>query len=195
MYTCFFHILTNGLRSAGGIGDALQTPSFVHEEDKYFWKLLLDVTFFGVVIIVLLNGGAFAVPAHAWRLSVGADVAPTHAARALVLCCNAHRAVTAAVVFGLITDSFVEQRDVRAKVAQLCSPDAVSGNVRSARACARVCARVGWKALPCCSCAVLCPTPVRRPLSVTLVPCCAPLRRFGRTSRSCCGWRRCEKTN
>ena len=57
LYQSFFYTLNEGLRNGGGIGDALVTPSFRHEEDVYFSRLLYDLTFFAFVVIILLNGG------------------------------------------------------------------------------------------------------------------------------------------
>ena len=59
LYQCFFFTLTSGLRASGGIGDLLVTPSFTHEVSLYFWRLVFDLTFFIVVIVLVLNAGAW----------------------------------------------------------------------------------------------------------------------------------------
>jgi hypothetical protein len=48
----------SGLRNGGGIGDALLKPSFNSQEDVYFSRILFDLSFFGFVVVILLNGGA-----------------------------------------------------------------------------------------------------------------------------------------
>lgn len=62
LYECFFFTLTSGLRSPGGFGDALVTPSFLKEDALYFWRLVFDLTFFALLIILILNAGAW--PTH-----------------------------------------------------------------------------------------------------------------------------------
>jgi hypothetical protein len=57
LYECFFFTLTSGLRSPGGIGEAMVLPSFAKEDSLYFWRLVFDLTFFGLLIILILNAG------------------------------------------------------------------------------------------------------------------------------------------
>ena len=61
LYQCFFFTLTSGLRSAGGIGDAMSTPSFTLDVSLYFWRLVFDLSFFILIIVVVLNAGALSV--------------------------------------------------------------------------------------------------------------------------------------
>ncbi|OQV23241.1 Inositol 1,4,5-trisphosphate receptor type 1 [Hypsibius exemplaris] len=53
MLTCMVTTLVYGLRSGGGIGDVLRKPSF---NDEYFFaRVLYDLLFFFIVIIITLN--------------------------------------------------------------------------------------------------------------------------------------------
>jgi hypothetical protein len=44
-------------RSGGGIGDVLQSVPLFGNATKYYVRFAFDLTFFALVIIVLLNGG------------------------------------------------------------------------------------------------------------------------------------------
>lgn len=55
-YSCFLSSLNQGLRSGGGMADALQKLTYSHEEKwKYFGHTIFDLTFFILIIIILLN--------------------------------------------------------------------------------------------------------------------------------------------
>ena len=56
LYECFFFTLDQGLRNGGGIGDAVYQPSFELAESDFFARLVFDLTFFGFVCVILLNG-------------------------------------------------------------------------------------------------------------------------------------------
>ena len=56
LYECFFFTLDQGLRNGGGIGDAIFQPSFELAESDFFARLVFDLTFFGFVCVILLNG-------------------------------------------------------------------------------------------------------------------------------------------
>ncbi|ORY28919.1 hypothetical protein BCR33DRAFT_724882 [Rhizoclosmatium globosum] len=54
LFSCFLTVLSYGLRSGGGIGELLQVP--VNEEREYYGaRILLDLSFFLIVIVFLLN--------------------------------------------------------------------------------------------------------------------------------------------
>ncbi|KAI9331724.1 hypothetical protein BDR26DRAFT_869940, partial [Obelidium mucronatum] len=54
LFSCFMTVLSYGLRSGGGIGELLQVP--VDESKEYYGaRVLLDLSFFLVVIVFLLN--------------------------------------------------------------------------------------------------------------------------------------------
>jgi hypothetical protein len=57
LYKCFFFMLNTGVRAFGGVGDALVTPSFFQEHSTYFGRLFFDLTFFLVIILLLVHGG------------------------------------------------------------------------------------------------------------------------------------------
>jgi hypothetical protein len=57
LYKCFFFMLNTGVRAFGGVGDALVTPSFFQEHNTYFGRLFFDLTFFLVIILLLVHGG------------------------------------------------------------------------------------------------------------------------------------------
>jgi RyR and IP3R Homology associated len=57
LYKCFFFTLNSGIRAFGGVGDTLLTPSFYQEHNTYFGRLFFDLTFFIVVILLLVHGG------------------------------------------------------------------------------------------------------------------------------------------
>ena len=57
LYECFFFTLDLGLRSGGGIGDAVLAPSFQAEQRTFFARLFFDLSFFAIVCVILLNGG------------------------------------------------------------------------------------------------------------------------------------------
>ena len=42
---------------AGDIGGVIQTPSYTQYEDLWFGRLAFDLSFFGIIIIIILNGG------------------------------------------------------------------------------------------------------------------------------------------
>jgi hypothetical protein len=46
-------------RSGGGIGDVLQSVPLFGNATKYYTRFVFDLTFFALVIVVLLNGGTF----------------------------------------------------------------------------------------------------------------------------------------
>lgn len=50
---CFTSTLNNGLRSGGGIGDVLQ--NLVRTNEKYWQRYVYDLTFFMIIIIIMLN--------------------------------------------------------------------------------------------------------------------------------------------
>jgi hypothetical protein len=50
---CVVHVLTTGLRQGGGIGDAMS--SVKHGEPLYFARLLYDVLFWAIMIVIFLN--------------------------------------------------------------------------------------------------------------------------------------------
>jgi hypothetical protein len=57
MYQCFFVTTSSGLRSGGGIGDAVKGIAIAVEEELYFGRWFYDLTFFAFVVVILLNGG------------------------------------------------------------------------------------------------------------------------------------------
>jgi hypothetical protein len=42
---------------AGDIGGVIQTPSFTQYEGLWFGRLAFDLSFFSIIIIIILNGG------------------------------------------------------------------------------------------------------------------------------------------
>lgn len=50
---CFISVLNGGLRSGGGLGDSLDQEQ--RHTSHYWERYLLDISFFVVVIIVMLN--------------------------------------------------------------------------------------------------------------------------------------------
>ncbi|KAK9721473.1 hypothetical protein K7432_003395 [Basidiobolus ranarum] len=50
---CFVTVLAYGIRAGGGLGDVLQAP--VHGDNSYAYRIILDLSFFLIVIIFLLN--------------------------------------------------------------------------------------------------------------------------------------------
>lgn len=58
LYECFFYTLDRGIRSGGGVGDHLATPSIIDDERQYFVRLVFDIAFFAIVTVVLVKGGA-----------------------------------------------------------------------------------------------------------------------------------------
>ena len=50
---CIVTALNQGLRSGGGIGDVLRTPSY--KEPLFPFRVIYDMLFFFVVIIIVLN--------------------------------------------------------------------------------------------------------------------------------------------
>lgn len=50
---CFTSTLNNGVRSGGGIGDTLEQLSI--EEDLYWGRYAFDLTFYIMIIVLLLN--------------------------------------------------------------------------------------------------------------------------------------------
>ncbi len=59
MYQCFFFTTNAGLRSGGGIGDAVTPPAIATQEALYFARLVFDLSFFAIVVVILLNGGLY----------------------------------------------------------------------------------------------------------------------------------------
>ena len=53
MFDCFLYTLNMGFRNGGGIGDALLTLSRSHS--LYYERVLFDMTFFIVMVVLLLN--------------------------------------------------------------------------------------------------------------------------------------------
>ncbi len=55
MYKCFFYVLSKGV--VGGLGEVMKEPSFQSEESRYFARVFFDLSFFSLVLVVLVNGG------------------------------------------------------------------------------------------------------------------------------------------
>jgi len=53
LFMCIITSLNHGLRNGGGIGDVLRTPSFL--ESSYLPRVIYDLLFFFVIIIIVLN--------------------------------------------------------------------------------------------------------------------------------------------
>ncbi|CAG9800819.1 unnamed protein product [Chironomus riparius] len=53
LFMCIITSLNHGLRNGGGIGDILRTPSFL--ETSYLPRVVYDLLFFFVIIIIVLN--------------------------------------------------------------------------------------------------------------------------------------------
>ncbi|ORX85369.1 hypothetical protein K493DRAFT_341790 [Basidiobolus meristosporus CBS 931.73] len=53
LFDCFITVLAYGIRAGGGLGDILQAP--VHGDNSYAYRIVLDLSFFLIVIIFLLN--------------------------------------------------------------------------------------------------------------------------------------------
>ena len=53
LFMCIITSLNHGLRNGGGIGDILRTPSFL--ESSYLPRVVYDLLFFFVIIIIVLN--------------------------------------------------------------------------------------------------------------------------------------------
>ena len=47
--------LYHGLRSGGGIGDALEFANFDEKPKNYYYRVVFDLVFFLVITIILLN--------------------------------------------------------------------------------------------------------------------------------------------
>ena len=55
-FGCFLNILDLGLRMGGGIGDAILYPAYTGDNSGYFFgKVVFDLTFFVIMIVILLN--------------------------------------------------------------------------------------------------------------------------------------------
>ena len=54
LFQCLLTTIDYGIRNGGGIGDALE-PIDISNEGKYVQRFLFDITFFIIVIIILLN--------------------------------------------------------------------------------------------------------------------------------------------
>ncbi|ORY00198.1 hypothetical protein K493DRAFT_348021 [Basidiobolus meristosporus CBS 931.73] len=53
LFDCFITVLAYGIRAGGGLGDVLQAP--VHGDNSYAYRIVLDLSFFLIVIVFLLN--------------------------------------------------------------------------------------------------------------------------------------------
>ncbi|KAK9764437.1 hypothetical protein K7432_008041 [Basidiobolus ranarum] len=53
LFDCFITVLSYGIRAGGGLGDVLQAP--VHGDNSYAYRIVLDLSFFLIVIVFLLN--------------------------------------------------------------------------------------------------------------------------------------------
>jgi len=54
LFQCFFSTLNLGLRNGGGIADVLSAISY-EEKDTYYGRILFDLTFYIIVIVIFLN--------------------------------------------------------------------------------------------------------------------------------------------
>jgi len=54
LFQCFFTTMTLGLRNGGGIADSLTTISYELKE-KFFGRIVYDLTFFIIVVVIFLN--------------------------------------------------------------------------------------------------------------------------------------------
>ena len=52
---CFLNMLNYGLRQGGGIGDAIKPVSYDEDRFDFFFRVLYDLSFFIIIIILLLN--------------------------------------------------------------------------------------------------------------------------------------------
>jgi hypothetical protein len=59
----YLAVHTVGFRccDAGDIGSTISTPSFMDHEDLWFGRLVFDLSFFAIVVIVLLQGVVFGI--------------------------------------------------------------------------------------------------------------------------------------
>jgi hypothetical protein len=55
LWQCFLFTLNYGFRSGGGVGDVLQKVSFTGDINLYYGRFLYDLSFFVIVVIIILN--------------------------------------------------------------------------------------------------------------------------------------------
>jgi len=55
LWDCYIATLNLGLRMGGGIGDAILVPEFHDNLDHYYARVIFDLTFFIIIILILLN--------------------------------------------------------------------------------------------------------------------------------------------
>lgn len=56
LFNCYISTINFGLRAGGGIGDALPALSYLNStKEEYFIRVIFDLSFFLIVIIMFLN--------------------------------------------------------------------------------------------------------------------------------------------
>lgn len=54
-FNCFFSMINFGLRSGGGIGDALRYPNYSDDITEYIYRTVFDFWFFVLIVLIFLN--------------------------------------------------------------------------------------------------------------------------------------------
>jgi hypothetical protein len=55
MIHCLMFVINLGMRSGGGIGDALEQISYQNDSQLFYGRFFFDLSFFILIIIILLN--------------------------------------------------------------------------------------------------------------------------------------------